>query len=495
MINSKRKRVQGFTIDGTTSKDLDDALWIETYGNVGLIQIHIADPTELIELDSVIENEARSKLFTRYLRVGNIPMIPAEFSEDKCSLMPLQERNTLTVEARVDQTGVILDYSIYESTLVSLNKFSYDQVEDILYEKKATGFYLQLKMAEVWKDILACKRQELGAIGALQRKGFFTDEEGKIIGDYSRAQSIIAEFAILANTLVAQWVKEQYLPVIYRNHQPIARDTNSLRIHMNNLTISKEERAKYYHQLGKAKYSTNNQGHFALALPGYLHFTSPLRRFADFVNHRMIKACLRQEPVPYDIKTLEHIASRINQTVEKAASDTSERYKQKFNKQVNLASDYHSFNDKELFNIIRSKNYHQELLEATMIDRINKKILKERCTVAGLFLTDSKTIATGIANQITDDEIIYILNLADSLLDPLQLQYLELENTQEQKKIEANLVFEEIEIKAIGIGLNKKTAKLESAKLCLAKWVDRFNDSTVVSRELNQADRGDALVN
>ena len=477
MIKSQRKRVQGFTIDGTTSKDLDDALWIETYGNVGLIQVHIADPTESIELNSDIETEAKSKLFTRYLRVGNIPMIPAEYSEEKCSLLPLEERNTLTVEARIDQTGFILDYSIYESVLTSLNKFSYDQVEDILYEKKATGFYLQLKMAEIWKDILSCKRQELGAIGALQRKGFFTDEEGKIIGDYSRAQSIIAEFAILANTLVAQWVKQQHLPIIYRNHQPIAQDTNSLRIYMNNLAISKEERSKYYHQSGRAQYSTTNKGHFALALPGYLHFTSPLRRFADFVNHRTIKACLRNEPIPYDIRTLENIANRINNAIEQSDRNKSETFKQKFFSQVSTATDYHSFNDKELFNIIKSQDYDLQLLEATIIDRVNKRILKERCTVAGLFFTKSKVIAQAIANTIADDEIIYTLNHAGSLLNGLQLKYIELENTQEFKKIEANLVFEDIEIKAIGKGLNKKTAKLEAAKLCLTKWLDRIDKS------------------
>ncbi len=250
MMNIERKRVRGLTIDGSTSKDLDDAIWVETFGNVGLIQVHIADPTELIELNSPLENQARSRLFTRYLPRENIPMLPREFSEDKSSLLPLQERPTLTVEARIDQTGAILDYSIYESILISLNQFSYEQVEDILYEKKATGFYLQLKQAEVWKNILAYQRSQNGAIGALQRKGYFTDEEGRIIGEYSRSQSIIAEFAILANTLVAQWVKERHLPVIYRNHQAIAKDTNELRVHLYNLNISKEERSLFYHLLG-----------------------------------------------------------------------------------------------------------------------------------------------------------------------------------------------------------------------------------------------------
>ena len=82
MMTSLRKTVRGVTIDGLTSKDLDDAICVETYGNVGLIQVHIADPTEFVELGSNIDREAKQKLFTKYLRSGNIPMLPRELSEN-----------------------------------------------------------------------------------------------------------------------------------------------------------------------------------------------------------------------------------------------------------------------------------------------------------------------------------------------------------------------------------------------------------------------------
>jgi len=471
-MNTERKRVQGFTIDGNTSKDLDDAIWVQTFGNVGLIQVHIADPTELIELDSEIERSARSKLFTRYFSTGNHPMLPAEFSEDKCSLLPLVERPTLTVEARIDQTGEILNYELYESTLISLHQFSYEQVEDILYEKKATGFYLQLKQAEVWKNILAYKRQQLGAIGAMQRKGYFTDEEGKIIEEYSRSQSIIAEFAILANTLVAEWCKNHNLPVIYRNHQPVATDTADLRVHMNNLKISKEERSKYYHLLGRAQYSTINRGHFALALPEYLHFTSPLRRFADFVNHRTIKAYLRGESVPYDLKNLEYIANKINHIIENLKDKKNVIFKQKFQDKLKQISDYNSLNDKELFRVVKNKDYDEKLLEETFLARIQKKTLKEKSTVAGLFLTENIKIKEAIANIMGDDEIVYTMNLAETLIEGMQVEFIELENTQELKKTECILAVKDLEIKGIGMAGNKKTAKLNAAKQCLDRWIE-----------------------
>ncbi len=470
-----RKRVQGFTVDGTTSRDLDDAIWVEVFGNVLKVQVHIADPTEEIELNSDIEKEARSRLFTRYLAQGNIPMLPRYISEDKCSLWPDVERPTLTVETRIDQTGFMLDYSIYESTLVSLKKFSYDEVETILQEKKAIDLYLPIKLAELVKDILSAKRQELGAIGAVQRKGYFTDEEGRIISDYSRSQSIIAEFAILANTIVAKWAKERSLPIVYRNHQAIAKDTEALRVHMNNFILSKEERFKYYHQLGKAQYSTTNKGHFALALPGYLHFTSPLRRFADFLNHRMIKAYLRGKSVPYPVSKLEKIANRINSLQNKANENKSEKFKERFFKQASVATDYNSFNDKELFRIIQTGDFNEQLLIETYQERIKNNNLKEKCTIAGLFLIKSKTIQTAVAQAIPDSDVLRILNLATSLLEKLHLEFIELENSETLKKTQANLNFNGIEIKAIGTGINKKTAKSEAAKSCLLKWIENEN--------------------
>ena len=331
---------------------------------------------------------------------------------------------------------------------------------------------------EVWKDILSCKRQELGAIGALQRKGYFTDEEGRIIGDYSRSQSIVAEYAILANTLVADWGRKQNLPLVYRNHQPIATDTNDLRIHMNNLSITREERSQYYHLLGKAKYSIHNKGHFALALPGYLHFTSPLRRFADFVNHRMLKARLRGTQVPYDRKTLENIAEKINRRIELEDSQRKEHFKQKFYEEVSQATDYNALNDKELFNIIKKGNYNEKLLSETLQLRILNQTLENRTTVAALFLSESKSIQKVLIESIPEDEIIQIVNLADALIEKLQVEFFERENTQQLNKLdpcnqwwcELKLILNEIEVKVTGRGSTKKAAKLDVAKRCLWKW-------------------------
>ena len=119
--------------------------------------------------------------------------------------------------------------------------------------------------------------------------------------------------------------------------------------------------------------------------------------------------------------------------------------------------------------------FDPNLLLESFKHKIKTQTLKEKSTVAGLFLTKSKAISTELLNIIPDDEIVYTLNLAKDLLDEIQLEFIELENTQEQKKIQLNFNFESIEIETIGTGISKKNAKLEAVKSFFSKWLDNFN--------------------
>ncbi|MDJ0728344.1 MAG: hypothetical protein QNJ38_24895, partial [Prochloraceae cyanobacterium] len=159
----------------------------------------------------------------------------------------------------------------------------------------------------------------------------------------------------------------------------------------------------------------------------------------------------------------------------KANENKSEKFKERFFKQASVATDYNSFNDKELFRIIQTGDFNEQLLIETYQERIKNNNLKEKCTIAGLFLIKSKTIQTAVAQAIPDSEVLRILNLATSLLEKLQLEFIELENSETLKKTQANLNFNGIEIKAIGTGINKKTAKSEAAKSCLLKWIENEN--------------------
>ena len=101
----QRPLVKGFTIDSINSLDLDDAIWIENYGDIGRIQVHIADPTEVIEIDSPLDKAVRKRISTLYLSKGIIPMLPFALSEQKLSLLEGETKLTITVEIEIKRTG------------------------------------------------------------------------------------------------------------------------------------------------------------------------------------------------------------------------------------------------------------------------------------------------------------------------------------------------------------------------------------------------------
>ena len=124
-----RRQVQGITIDGPTSLDLDDAIWIETTDTGAIAQVHISDVSEHIPLNSPLDQGAIALTQTRYHRQGNDPMLPRVLSESALSLQEGQPRATLTIELMLDHDGTVIDCRIFESWLQSAKRFSYAQAD------------------------------------------------------------------------------------------------------------------------------------------------------------------------------------------------------------------------------------------------------------------------------------------------------------------------------------------------------------------------------
>jgi len=120
----QRPQVQGITIDGPTSKDLDDAIYIEATPTGAIASIHIADVSELVTMGSPLDKVALARTQTRYLRRGNIPMLPPALSEDKLSLLEGQPRPTLTIQVSLNHQAEIVTTEIFESWLISAKRFS-----------------------------------------------------------------------------------------------------------------------------------------------------------------------------------------------------------------------------------------------------------------------------------------------------------------------------------------------------------------------------------
>ena len=99
----QRPQVQGITIDGLDSRDLDDAVWIELIETSAILSVHVADVAELVEIGSILDKVAIARTQTQYFKVGNAPMLPRPLSEDKLSLLAHQDRPTLTVRVTLSQ--------------------------------------------------------------------------------------------------------------------------------------------------------------------------------------------------------------------------------------------------------------------------------------------------------------------------------------------------------------------------------------------------------
>ena len=330
----QRPQVQGLTIDGPTSKDLDDAIHLEAISTGAIASIHIADVSELVTVGSTLDKVALARTRTRYLSRGNIPMLPPALSEDKLSLLEGQPRPTLTIRVTLNHQAEIQTTDIFESWIVSAKRFTYEQVDQAC-QQPTHPFHERLQHCQTWAERLNHECRNQGAIGGqFNAAGFWIDENGSVIASKDklfRAQMIIQEFMILANRAVANWFAKRDVLALYRNHTARTIAPEREQIMQALLTTGNMDliRQKLQNWLNKAEYSPTLVGHFALNLTAYCHFTSPIRRLADLLNHRIIKALIHEQPHPYRKFELEQLCTYIATLSQQEEAETKAFFKQR----------------------------------------------------------------------------------------------------------------------------------------------------------------------
>ncbi|MDJ0508369.1 MAG: RNB domain-containing ribonuclease [Crocosphaera sp.] len=368
----QRQPVLGFTIDGETSKDLDDAIWIEPNQAGAVISVHIADVTALVPINSQLEQQAFWQVETRYLAAGNQPMFPRELSEDKLSLLEEQPRWTLTIAITLNESAHITNTQLLSTHLHSLKRFSYLTADQTLNDPSEPLFQ-NLRYCQIWAEKLAWKRKNAGAFGQTTLSGVTLDEEGRLIEPPAyHSQQIIQEFMILANTAVARLAEDHQLPILYRNHtaSAIAPQSKLLIETLTTLGLPELVRQKLQSWLNPATYSPAVMGHFALNLPAYTHFTSPIRRIADYFNHRILKAVfIAQKPSPYTLKELEAIAQHINNKQTEVKEKRDQHFREK-----RLVKTVNVLNTSEKLLILSDKEFSQILKDSLKVAKLDKLI-------------------------------------------------------------------------------------------------------------------------
>lgn len=327
--------MKGYTIDSATSKDLDDAIWIDKTDDGFSVFVHIANVAAKIHKDTSFDQKAFDLAETRYFAEDRSkPMFPRRISEDESSLLEGQERDVFTVRIELLQNLAVKAVEFGCFTLTSAKKLSHKEVPEILKDENHE-LHEQLTRAESLARGLMERRRNAGAFVLYDiNHGWITTEEGFVRQlkdtEDTIGQIIVQEFMILANAQMAAQAAEHEIPILWRNHTARAHapERQTLIDQLATATMLSADalatmRKQVRMVLNRAEYGATLEGHYGLNLPGYLHCTSPIRRFADLITQRQFIAKSKGEPYPYSREELEQLADHLNAKIRAVAEERS----------------------------------------------------------------------------------------------------------------------------------------------------------------------------
>ena len=314
-----------FTIDPEDAKDFDDALSFKPLENGNFeVGVHIADVSHYVTPGSDIDKEARDRGTSVYLADRTVPMLPEKLCNRLCSLRPNEEKLCFSAVFEITPRAAIRKKWFGRTVIKSNFRLTYEQAQDIIEgiaENPDTELQTAITVLNKLAGILKGKRRKAGAIDfSRPEMKVLCDETGRPIDVYQKiskeANWLIEEFMLLANRSVAEFVAATGKTFVYRVHDvPNPEKLESLRHFAKSLgykmngelegkkaagaisdlldkATGKPEAAAFkdiaLRSMAKAKYSTENIGHYGLAFADYTHFTSPIRRYPDLMVHRLL---------------------------------------------------------------------------------------------------------------------------------------------------------------------------------------------------------------
>lgn len=344
-----------FTIDPFDAKDFDDAISYRKLKNGNFeLGVHIADVSHYVRPGSKMDEEALKRSNSVYLVDRVVPMLPEQLSNIACSLRPKEDKYSFSAVFEMDESGDVKGEWFGKTVIHSNRRYSYEEAQEII-EGKEGEFQDEIRAIDRVAKILREARLANGALNIeSEEMRFKLDSKGSpietIIKTSKDAHKLIEEFMLLANKRVSLFLSKpnqnkDLIPMIYRvhdkpdpdkigfltlfldkfGHELTFESLEKIALNINVLLKSIREENEFplvqsmvIRSMSKASYETQNIGHFGLAFTHYSHFTSPIRRYADLVVHRILETELAKRPHQYG-KTLDEVCKLISRNERKAA--------------------------------------------------------------------------------------------------------------------------------------------------------------------------------
>lgn len=326
------------TIDGSDAKDFDDAVHGVVTDEGFRLLVAIADVSSYVTVGSALDLEARRRGCSVYLPGRVYPMLPASLSDDVCSLRPGVLRHCAWVSIDIRRDGTVHSLDAGFGTMRSRARLTYEQVQGFLDggALEGDGETLQrdeevlesIRTLDLIRGALHKRRVERGMLDLdmPEVRAELSDDGASVTGWSARprlnAHRLIEECMLAANEAVAALLERAKLPKVYRNHgEPddrklaefarLARllapsmqvndvtdihDVQSVLNELSGTPLGPVLSSRLLRSLPRASYGVSQEGHFGLGARSYLHFTSPIRRYPDLENHRMLRVLLAGDP-------------------------------------------------------------------------------------------------------------------------------------------------------------------------------------------------------